>query len=170
MLCSVVFLILGCKIVTHKAGGMENSIMNISINENAPVIAKNEILINAPLEKVFSTLTDINNWVNWRHSISKCILIDPVAENAKFTWSSGGLNYKSVIHTIKEDAFGWTGTTIGAYAIHNWFFKEIDGKTLVKVEESLEGFFISSMKKSMKEKLEKFMITDLTELKKECEK
>jgi hypothetical protein len=85
ILCSVIFLIPGCKTVTHNEAGMENGIMNISINENAPVIAKNEILINAPLEKVFSTLTDINNWVNWRHSINKCILIDPVAENTKFT-------------------------------------------------------------------------------------
>jgi hypothetical protein len=149
---------------------MEKNIMNIGINENAPVVAKNEILINAPIEKVFSTLKDINNWINWRHSISKCNLIEPLAENAKFKWSSDGLNYKSTIHTIKEDAFGWTGTTIGAYAIHNWFFEEINGKTLMKVEESLEGFFIRLMKKSMKEKLEKIIITDMTELKTECEK
>jgi hypothetical protein len=149
---------------------MESDIMNIDINKNAPVVGKNEILINAPLGKVFSKLTDIKNWINWRHSISKCNLIDPLAENSKFTWSSDGLNYKSTIHTIKENAFGWTGTTIGAYAIHNWFFEEIEGKTLVKVEESLEGVFIKLMKKSMDKKLQKIIITDLTELKTECER
>jgi hypothetical protein len=149
---------------------MENNFVNIGINENAPVVRKNEILINVSIEKVFSKLTDINNWMNWRHSISKCNLIVPLAENAKFTWSSDGLNYKSIIHTIKKNAFGWTGTTIGAYAIHNWFFEEINDKTFVKVEESLEGFFIKLMKKSMDKKLEKIILKDLMELKKECEK
>ncbi|GAB6008164.1 SRPBCC family protein [Dysgonomonas reticulitermitis] len=144
--------------------------MNIDINKNAPVIGNNEIIINAPMEKVIKTLSDINNWVNWRKTVTKSELLDPLAENANFKWTADGLNYKSKIHTYKNNAFGWTGKTIGAYAVHNWHFTENNGITTVKIEESLEGFFIKLIKKSMQNKLNNIIINDLKDLKEECEK
>lgn len=154
----------------EQAASGGNNIMNININGNAPVIAGSEIVINAPLEVVINKLADIDNWVNWRKAITKSQLLGTLEENAKFEWSADGLNYKSIIHTYKKDAFGWTGKTIGAYAVHNWYFTEINGQTTVKVEESLEGFIIRLMKKSMQNNLEKMIIKDLEELKEECEK
>jgi hypothetical protein len=125
----------------------------MNINPNAPVSGKNEIVIDASREKILSIITDINNWTNWRKSITKSKLLEPLVENSNFKWSADGLNYKSKIHTYNKDAFGWTGTTIGAYAIHNWFFVEDNGKTVVRVEESLDGFLIKLMKKSMQKKI-----------------
>jgi hypothetical protein len=163
----IMFLILSCK-TQLDINTREDGMMNINLN--APVIGRNEIVIGVPKEKVLLILTDINNWTKWRKSITKSELLEPLAENSNFKWSSDGLNYKSRIHRYNKDAFGWTGKTIGAYAIHNWHFIEDNGKTLVKVEESLEGFFIKLMKKSMQKKMDNILITDLNELKMECEK
>jgi hypothetical protein len=93
---------------------------------------------------VIANLTEasLGVWTPAFQSITKSELLEPLAENSKFKWSADGLNYKSQIHTYNKDTFGWTGITIGAYAIHNWYFIEDNGGTLVKVEESLEGFFI----------------------------
>ena len=144
--------------------------MNININKEAPVIASNEILINSTVDKVFSVLTGINNWHIWQSSVTKSQINGKIAEGSKFKWKAGGISYNSIIHTCKNDAFGWTGTTIGAYAVHNWYLIENDGKTLVKVEESLEGLVINIMKKAMQKKLPEMMKKNLIELKSECEK
>lgn len=146
------------------------NMMNVSINNNAPVIAKGKIVVNAPLETVINKLTDVNSWGSWRKAITKSQLSGHLEENAKFKWTMDGLNYKSVIHTYKKNAFGWTGKTIGAYAVHNWYFAEENRQTTVRVEESLEGLMIALMKKSMQNKLERLIMNDLEELKKECEK
>jgi len=144
--------------------------MTIDINNKAPVIARQEIIINASIEKVLSILTDIDNWGNWCSSIIQSQLLAPINEGVNFKWKSDGLSYKSKIHTYNRNAFGWTGTTTGAYAVHNWYFTEENGKTTVKVEESLEGFIIRIMKNSMRKKLLQMMENDLMELKTECEK
>ena len=146
------------------------NIMNMEINKNAPVKANKEIHINAPMEKVISILSNINNLINWQSSITKSELLGTIAEGIKFKWKSEGLSYNSTIHTCKKDAFGWTGTTFGAYAIHNWYFTEKNGQTFVKVEESLEGLMIKIIKKSMQIKLEKIVEQNLNDLKKESEK
>jgi hypothetical protein len=167
-LCAILTMF-GCKSIPQNTieGG---SIMNIDINKKAPVIARQEIIVNASIEKVRSKLTDIDNWVSWRSSIIQSQLLGPINEGTNFKWKSDGLSYNSKIHTYNNNAFGWTGTTTGAYAVHNWYFTEENGKTTVKVEESLEGFIIRIIKKSMQKKLLQMMEKDLMELKVECEK
>ncbi|MDO8366957.1 MAG: hypothetical protein Q7T20_09185, partial [Saprospiraceae bacterium] len=55
-----------------------------------------------------------------------------------------------VLHTADTNrAFGWSGQTFGGSAIHNWYFEYKNGSTLVKVEESMEGWLIALFKKKM---------------------
>ncbi|MCV4785426.1 hypothetical protein OFM36_38950, partial [Escherichia coli] len=67
--------------------------------------------------------------------------IEDIKEGTTFKWKANGILFKSKIHTSKPNAeFGWTGTTIGAKAIHNWtFLNKDDNTTIVIVEESLQG-------------------------------
>jgi len=37
----------------------------MQINANAPAIAHHEIMINAPLERIWQLLTDIDRWSTW---------------------------------------------------------------------------------------------------------
>ena len=64
---------------------------------------------------------------------------------------------------------GWTGTTIGAKAVHNWTFTQAEGRTVVEVSESLQGLFPRLFKGSFQKQLEESMRQDLEELKQEAE-
>ena len=140
--------------------------MNIPINENASVKSKNQIEIDAPLATVWDVLTDINNWANWQKAVSETIVDGEIKEGTRFNWKAGGLSFKSRIHTVNSmSMFGWTGTTFVASAIHNWTFKEKDNKTIVKVEESLQGVFPRLFRGYFQKNLDAGVRTNLEELK-----
>ena len=140
--------------------------MNIPINENASVKSKNQIEIDAPLATVWDVLTDINNWANWQKAVLETIVDGEIKEGTRFNWKAGGLSFKSRIHTVNSmSMFGWTGTTFGASAIHNWTFKEKDNKTIVKVEESLQGVFPRLFRGYFQKNLDAGVRTNLEELK-----
>ncbi len=140
--------------------------MNIPINENASVKSKNQIEIDAPIDTVWKILTDINNWTNWQKAVSETVVHGEIKEGTKFNWKAGGLSFKSKIHTENSKSmFGWTGTTFGASAIHNWTFEAKDNKTIVKVEESLQGLFPKLFRGYFQRNLDSGVITNLEELK-----
>ncbi len=127
--------------------------MIIPINSSAPVKSKGKIIIDAPVEKVWQVLKTINNWPSWQLEVTESNLNGEPKEGAEFKWKAGGLSFSSKIHTnhlLKE--FGWTGKTFGTSAIHNWIFSGENGKTVIKDEESLKGFFPKLFKKVFPEK------------------
>ena len=145
--------------------------MKININTHAPIIDKQKIIVNAPAVKVWSILTEINNWPNWQSAVKKANLKTSLNEGAKFIWNAGGVTRKSIIHTCEPfQSFGWTGKTIGAFAIQNWRFESVNDGTIVFVEESLQGFFPSIFKKKFRKNLNEGMSKNLRELKEASEK
>ena len=140
--------------------------MKISINKNAPVSHHTQIEIFAPIEKVWKTLTEIKNWPNWQKNVTKIQIDGDPEENKSFKWRADNLIFTSTIHTMKKYAeFGWTGKIFGAKAIHNWTFKELNSKTIVQVEESLQGIFPFIFKNKFQKNLEKGMMENLIALK-----
>lgn len=140
--------------------------MNIPINNNAPVRSKNQIEINAPIDTVWKTLTNISSWPGWQKAVTETKVLGDVKEGTQFNWKAGGLSFTSKIHTASPvSMFGWTGKTIGASAIHNWIFEKKDGKTIVTVEESLQGFLPSLFRRYFQKNLDAGIITSLKELK-----
>ena len=147
------------------------NIMNMQTNSQAPVKCSKSIVVNASAKKVWSVLTDIDNWEKWQPEITKPRLTGTLSEQAKFVWKTGGVKIHSALHTVKPyDAFGWTGNTFGMYAIHNWTLTDQNGATLVSVNESMQGFLAGLFKKSFNKNLEQAMLHWLEALKKECEK
>lgn len=127
--------------------------MNIEINEKAPAVSKQNVFIHAPIEKVWSVLTSINEWPSWQSAVKEATLKGTLAEGTAFVWKAGGLTFHSKIHTCDQyHSFGWTGKTIGAQAIHNWKFETKEDGVLVSVEESLQGFFCFIDEKEISEK------------------
>ncbi len=145
--------------------------MNKQTNSNAPVKCSKSLLINVSQQKVWSVLTDIDNWDKWQPEITKPRLTGSLSEHAKFVWITGGVKINSTLHTVKPyEAFGWTGKTFGMYAIHNWSLSGQNGATLVTVNESMQGFLAAIFKESFNKNLEQGMQHWLEALKKECEK
>lgn len=142
-----------------------------NINNNAPVKCSKSIVINANSAKVWSIITNIDNWATWQTEISKPKLNGELKPETTFDWKTGGAGIHSTLHTVEPNSFfGWTGKTFGMFAIHNWTLTETNGQTQVSVEESMEGFFASLLKKSFNKNLEKGMQNWLNLLKMECEK
>ena len=145
--------------------------MNIPINTRAPIIARQEIKINVPAVQVWAVITDINNWPGWQSSVKKAHLKTALKEGAEFVWKAGRFPLKSKIHTCEPfDKFGWTGKTIGAFAIHNWIFESVSDGTIVTAEESLQGFLPFIFRKKFKKTLAESMTRNLKELKDASEK
>lgn len=144
--------------------------MNIPINTNAPVISKGQIEILAPIDTVWNILTSIKDWPKWQKSVSETEVLGDIEEGTEFNWKAGGLSFKSKIHTSKSNVnFGWTGTTLGASAIHNWTLIKDNNRTIVIVEESLQGIFPKIFKNYFQKNLDKGILTNLMDLKNACE-
>lgn len=132
------------------------------IDDSAPVHASSQILISAPIDKVWKILTAIDEWPKWQTAISSAKVSGPLQPGTEFVWTSGHAKIKSRLALIAPNAdLAWTGTSLGTKAIHVWHLKATEeGKTLVSTEESMSGFglklFYSSkdLEKSQKEWLE----------------
>jgi uncharacterized membrane protein len=140
--------------------------LNIPINAEAPVMSRNQLEIDAPVETLWQILTNIEDWPTWQKAVTETALLGKIKEGADFNWKADGLSFKSKIHTVKPySQFGWTGSTFGASAIHNWTFVEKEGKTLLIVEESLQGVLPRLFRSFFQKNLDTGVLTNLTELK-----
>jgi uncharacterized protein YndB with AHSA1/START domain len=143
----------------------------MQINKKAPVQASSQIHIHATPEKVWAVLTQIHLWTNWHPKISKAVAEAPAAVGTKFAWTINGAKIKSQIHTVDPfQSFGWSGTTFGGSAIHNWYLSSVNGGTLVQGEESMEGWLVALFKQKMNKDLAKDMDFWLEQLQREAER
>lgn len=118
----------------------------MNINLTAPAVARREILIHAPVEKVWQIQADIDNWSAWQPDITAVKLNDGLQTGATFRWKAQGLNITSRLHTVRPPhRLGWTGVALGMSAIHNWTFEPRGESTLAVTEESLAGWLTRLM-------------------------
>jgi uncharacterized protein YndB with AHSA1/START domain len=165
---SILFIAIGLAI-SARSIAQNNSPMK-AINNNAPVKCSKSITIQASSEKVWSIITNINDWARWQSDITNPNLKGDLKPGSTFDWKTGGASIHSTLHTVEPSKnFGWTGKTFGMYAIHNWQLSESNGQTIVTVDESMEGFLAGLLKKSFNKNLEKGMQKWLELLKSECE-
>jgi hypothetical protein len=141
------------------------------INQQAPVMCRKSIAIQASPEKVWNLITRINEWELWQTDIENVTLHGELKPGTTFTWKTGGAKIKSTIHTVNPFShFGWTGKTVGLYAIHNWIIVQQHEMIIVSVEESMEGILARIFKKTFNKNLEQGMERWLTLLKQASEK
>ena len=82
-----------------------------TINENAPVKARESILIEASPEKVWQILSDINNWDKWFSDIKFAKINGELKVGTTINWNRGGNKIMSTIHTVKPlKEIGWSGS------------------------------------------------------------
>jgi uncharacterized protein YndB with AHSA1/START domain len=142
-----------------------------TINKNAPVTTVQKITINASPQKVYEIMSDINHWPGWHNDVQSTHLHGKLAKGSSFDWKTNGLTIHSTIHTANPfSKIGWSGTAFGAFAIHNWTFTSDHGKTIITVEESMEGWLVSLAKGKFQRGLETSLQIWLGNLKKQAEK
>ncbi len=150
--------------------GMDRS-AEMTINNNAPVVAASEIEIAAGPEIVWDVMIKIDQWPTWNPDIEEVFLDGEVAEGSEFRWKSGPGMITSTIRRIERPRFlAWTGKTFGIRAIHIWRMEPRDGNTLARTEESWEGLVARMFRGRMQKTLENAINAGLNYLKAEAER
>jgi len=127
---------------------------------------RTEIIINAPIAKVWQTQSDIEAWPNWQPDIAAVKLDGDLKAGTTIRWKAQGLTIRSRLHTVEPDSrIGWTGNVLGMYTIHNWTFEAQGETTRAITEESLSGWLTPLMKLFDPHFLEKSLTATLLRLK-----
>jgi uncharacterized protein YndB with AHSA1/START domain len=122
------------------------------IDDGAPLQAEAEIIINAPPEKIWGLLTDINNWPKWQPDIGNADLLGNAEAGTAFTWRTGDLTIHSVLRLVRPmSVLAWSGEVWFSHAVHVWTIAPFsDGRTVVRAKESMTGWVAAHFYTSMK--------------------
>ena len=75
------------------------------IDSDAPVSARHQIDINAPLDTVWRLQADVNGWPAWQTDITAARLDGPFEPGSSFTWTTNGyFTVTSTIYAVAERA------------------------------------------------------------------
>ena len=112
----------------------------MDINPKAPVLTRDEILINAPLKLVWRLQTNISEWPRWLTLVPRARFEGNLQVGSVFYWEEGGMQIESTVQEIvPQRRLVWSGTSQGINAVHVWEFTQTDRGVLVHSEESWDG-------------------------------
>jgi uncharacterized membrane protein len=142
----------------------------MNVDRNAPLVARGEIVIDAPLEVVWNLQTDFQAWPEWQANISWVTMDGNLAPGTIFRWKASGIKIVSTLQEVEPmRRISWTGVSPGMQAIHIWNFEPGDGGVRVVTEESLSGWFARLLKLFDRQFLEKSLSESLQTLKRTAE-
>jgi uncharacterized protein YndB with AHSA1/START domain len=127
----------------------------MDIDENAPVITRDEILIDAPLSTVWDLHTDISSWSQWLPDIDSSTIEGALEVGTVFHWQTFGLSRESTILEIEPPRrIVWSGPAQGIMAVHLWTMTPSENGVLVHTEESWDGEPVRAQPEEMQRVLE----------------
>ena len=142
----------------------------MNINSNAPVISRDEILIDAALSVIWNIQTNINAWPRWRPQVPMAHIDGKLEVGSVFRWEEGGLQIESTVQEMDPPRrIVWTGPAQGINAIHIWEFAQTDRGVLVHTEESWDGEPVIAQAATLQPLLDKAIRTWLADLKRAAE-
>ncbi len=119
-----------------------------SIDPQAPVTMRKNIIIHASAQTVWNVLANVNAWPTWQSEIPHASLYGGLQPGSIIDWKNSGFSIRSVLQTVNPPlSLGWAGTSLGSSAIHVWKLESIDGHTIVSVEESMDGWLVNLMQR-----------------------
>jgi pimeloyl-ACP methyl ester carboxylesterase len=136
------------------------------IDRSAPVIARHEIDIDAPLDTVWRLQTDVNGWPAWQADITAAHLDGPFEPGASFTWTSYGFTVTSTVYAVAERARTlWGGAANGIMGTHEWVYRQTPTGVHVTTQESFSGEPVAADITGMQSALDKSLTDWLGHLK-----
>ena len=110
------------------------------IDRLAPVIVRQEVTIDAPIELLWRLHTDVNRWTSWRSDIDSAHLPGEFIPGEAFHWATAGLEIDSSIQEVDPHRRTvWGGPAGGIVGIHVWSFTIVEGGVRIVTEESWSG-------------------------------
>lgn len=136
------------------------------INLKASIVGKQQVRIDAPVIRVWSILTGINDWHKWQKGARKSKLRSNLEPGGTFTYKVALLNFKSNIDSCEPfHSFGWTAKLPGSFKTIKWVLESENKSTNVFVEESIKGPLYGLLNGPLTKKLQKSMARRLADLK-----
>jgi len=143
----------------------------MEVNHSAPVVASDQIDIDADPATVWGVISAINTWPSWNPAIKTVSLNGPLAEGTTFRWKAGPGTVTSTLRQVTPpQVLAWTGRTLGIKAVHVYRLEPREGGTVVHTAESWEGLTARLMRRSMQRQLENALRPGLQRLKEESER
>ncbi|MET8282952.1 SRPBCC family protein [Micromonospora sp. NPDC005174] len=128
-----------------------------TVDTAAKIRYRTETTIEAPLRTVWKIQTDVERWPSWQKPVLSSKRLDrgPLRSGSSFRWTTAvpetALNPATtlvVTSTVRQlqhqECLRWEGPAIGAglridQGVHVWTFAEINGRVLVRTEETWRG-------------------------------
>ena len=102
------------------------------------------IEVQARAEKLWDVLTDVEAWHGWQGTpFVKLSKPGRIIEGSAFVAVLGGMKWNLVV--TKADRpykIIWEGRRLGLRAVHEWEFKEEQGKTKAVTRENMTGWLL----------------------------
>ena len=112
------------------------------INENASIKDRHSIIIQQPIDHVWSLITDISRWTEWNANISNVSIDGTIAAGTSFKFRIGRMMTHSQIQLFEAPhSFSWTGKNALVKRIYTWSLEKDDDQTIITVATSLQGVF-----------------------------
>jgi len=141
-----------------------------TIDRTAPVLARHEIDIDAPTDRVWALHVDVNAWPHWQSDITAAQLDGAFEPGSSFTWTSFDFTVTSTIYALQEQTrVLWGGTGEGITGVHEWLFTTTSTGAHVVTTESFAGAPVQANIAGMRQVLDGSLISWLQHLKNAAE-
>ena len=112
----------------------------MDINEAAPVITRDEIVVRAPIETIWEIQTNVDDWPSWQPDVDGAESEGPLEVGSVFHWQTAGLDITSTVREVDAPRrVVWGGPAQGIVAVHVWTLEPQGDGVLVRTAESWEG-------------------------------
>jgi len=120
------------------------------IDRQAAVQAIDDILINAPADKVWTVLADVNSWASSNPIFSNVQFPSEIVVGAKGSFRLNGFPIKATFAVVNPGhELSWVGEALWTKAIDRLVLESMSsGSTRLQMEESLAGFLVPLMSSS----------------------
>ena len=114
------------------------------IDDMAPITASFEVIIDAPVDRVWELLSRPKEWGDVDPAIRDVRLDGSVVEGARFTWRNGRTRLTSRFAVVDANReLTWIGAALGAKVVHRHVMTPTEhGMTRLYSEESMAGPFL----------------------------
>jgi uncharacterized protein YndB with AHSA1/START domain len=138
---------------------------------HAPVLGTGEIDIAAPIDVVWSVLTDIAEWPSWNPEVKTAAIDGGLTPGSHFRWEAGAGTVRSRIEGVEAPRLVvWTDRTMGIRATHTWQLAEYRAGTLVRTTETFEGPIASIFRRPLQKAIDQAIRSGVVFVKAECER
>ena len=142
----------------------------MDINIAAPVITRDEILVAAPIDTIWSIQTDVDRWPAWQPDVESAKADGPLGVGSVFHWRTAGLDITSTVEEVEPPRrIAWGGPAPGIVAVHVWTLAVEDQGVLVRTEESWEGPAVDAQVEALQRALDESLRNWLQNLKRAAE-